>query len=190
MPRPRPGPGAPLPGNRTGATTTATRRAQPHETATYPRPSDHRSFPHGRSRHWLRHCKSVVRGMSKMIEVKTDELIGSSLDWAVAKAEGWPDCSNGVSNRVFRPSSDWGHGGPLIDKYLITIEGPLISARTEDGMVNFWDASISDDRETLGSVCCRADTNQSALVAACRAVVQLKLGDVVSVPAELVGSCV
>jgi hypothetical protein len=141
--------------------------------------------------------------MSQMIEVKTADLIGSALDWAVAKADGkdatlWDVCcGNGVSNgnpneppecccnpdiEVFvglfgySPSTDWSVGGPLISKHLLCFE-----VSHEDVIL----ALVCDEngmfvRESFS-------TGETHLIAACRAIVAAKLGDVVSVPAELVG---
>ena len=123
-----------------------------------------------------------------MIEVKTADLIGPSLDWAVAKADGhdplvvptgrdeYSVCvilamDDGPKGFACRYSTDWGQGGPLIEKYQI--------AYLRDG--EDYVAVISRmEQEGFGS-------GSSHLVAACRAIVSAKLGDVVQVPAELVG---
>ncbi|MCE5979097.1 phage protein NinX family protein [Pseudomonas sp. JR33AA] len=74
--------------------------------------------------------------MTDLIEVKTADLAGEALGWAVGKAEGLhvylePPGYNGVPWRVFaryrgeaiehikryNPWEDWELGGPLIDKY-------------------------------------------------------------------------
>lgn len=104
--------------------------------------------------------------MADMVEVKTSDLIGPALDWAVAKAIG---C------RFLRKwSTDWAQGGPLIDKYKVSIG----HVETRDG--EFWIGSISSRDGT-------AETSDGPLVAACRAIVAAKLGDVVQVPSVLVG---
>jgi hypothetical protein len=73
--------------------------------------------------------------------MKTSELTGAALDWAVAKCEGganlrfdgvacWWFTLNGVdrvlssgwSNKQnFNPSTDWAHGGPIIEREGITV---------------------------------------------------------------------
>ena len=140
--------------------------------------------------------------MSDMIEVKTADLTGPALDWAVAHAtkawewahEWFPTMTLDptflrVSNHLsygkvvlipnnpmrqgaepFQPSTDWTQGGRLIEKYLISLH---------------WLRS--------GYQACPAKLNaptfyiwgSTALIAACRAIVADKLGEVVSVPAEL-----
>lgn len=138
--------------------------------------------------------------MTTLVEVKTAELVGPALDWAVAEGLGY-ECgqlsrknrtlgcrtSNGVvcvigslqgasmveelKARFFRPSTDWSQGGPLIDKHKIWVSGP-INARTD------WSAAVDTGfDESRGG---------TALIALCRAFVAVKLGEVVNVPAELV----
>jgi hypothetical protein len=73
--------------------------------------------------------------------MKTSELTGAALGWAVAKCEGganlrfdgvacWWFTLNGVdrvlssgwSNKQnFNPSTDWAHGGPIIEREGITV---------------------------------------------------------------------
>jgi len=126
--------------------------------------------------------------------VKTAELTGAALDWAVAIAiGGTPDRpqdgqfidSNGARwlagfhihapSASYYPSTNWTQCGPLRDKYRIDImdfsvrDEPLVSASYED----------NSGLHTLD-----ADT---ALIAICRAVVAGKLGGYVEVPAELLG---
>lgn len=138
-----------------------------------------------------------------MIEVKTADLIGPALDWALAKADGadpilWDVCcGNGVSNgnpseppecccnplvdvsvggHKWAPSTDWAQGGPLIEKFQIGLLQPSAS------MCGEWHAS------TLHPDFTDYTHKTSPLIAACRAIVAANLGDVVSVPAELVGA--
>lgn len=131
--------------------------------------------------------------MSQMIEVKTAELIGSALDWAVAKATStdqldfvpWGDgeavncfCwlpDGGRRTNRCSPSTDWAQGGPLIEKFNIGLLQPSAS------MCGEWHAS------TLHPDFTDYTHKTSPLIAACRAIVAANLGDVVSVPAELVG---
>lgn len=122
--------------------------------------------------------------MSEMIEVKTADLIGAALDWAVAQADGWtasiivpvitPSKTyyeiRSPSGLVLRPSTEWGQGGPLIEKHAITLLPPRY-------LGDKWGATYCVDS-------CMLD-GTSPLIAACRAIVAAKLGDAVSVPAEL-----
>lgn len=107
----------------------------------------------------------------QMIEVKAAELIGPALDWAVAKAVNAYDGE--YKFRPFSPSTDWAQGGPLIEKHQIDLcwDG-------SDGKAMWWHAYHQDIADQ--------QTHQSPLIAVCRAIVAAKLGEVVSVPAEVV----
>ena len=114
-----------------------------------------------------------------MNKVKTAELIGPALDWAVAEAEGVPivfSKAAGFWRRAdipdleeWSPSSSWEQGGPLIDKHNVEIlrAGDCVMAKLY-GLTN------------------AAGDGKTPLIAACRAIVAAKLGDAVSVPEELV----
>lgn len=125
--------------------------------------------------------------MIDLIEVKTADLSGEALGWAVGKAEGLdlqlaPPGYNGVPWRVFaryqgqaiehtkryNPWENWALGGPLIDRLQVEIlrSGPVVHAKLY-GLTN------------------AAGAGDSALIAACRAIVAAKLGDIVQVPKEL-----
>lgn len=125
----------------------------------------------------------------KMVEVETAELIGPSLDWAVAQIEKPANliCLNsfngGPRTRGNLPhySADWSQGGPLIEKYGIKLERAGVAwfagwQYSNGGFVNKY-SMMDGDAE---------DGSNSPLTAACRAIVAAKLGDVVSVPAELI----
>ncbi len=118
------------------------------------------------------------------MKVKTAELSGDKLDYftAVAIGEKNPQiCLGGgcvVSNahtlHRFYPSSEWQHGGPLIEKYNISISDC-------DGE---WVASIMNDDGDYDALV----NGARPLIAACRAVVASKLGDEVDIPDELMES--
>lgn len=139
--------------------------------------------------------------MSQFVEVKTAELVGPALDWAVGEvlvaagemtrdpmAIGLPYLSGrfvfgaGKETRLtlkggskyiehgpgspWDPSSDWGHGGPLWDEWATSMEH-------YDGWLV---AVVGGDAQ-----------GPTKLIALCRAIVSAKQGDVVQVPAELIG---
>ncbi|QKK95750.1 DUF2591 domain-containing protein [Pseudomonas sp. 13159349] len=129
--------------------------------------------------------------MTDLIEVKTADLAGEALGWAVGKAEGLdlqlaPPGYNGVPWRVFaryqgqaiehtkrfNPWEDWSLGGPLLEKRMVSLHCPQ---STDD----IWAGWVITDK---GEFCQAGD---SALIAACRAIVAAKLGDTVQVPKEL-----
>lgn len=117
--------------------------------------------------------------MTTMIEVKTADLIGPALDWVVAKVEGeqyaricnFDGDINAIYTETTDYSTDWAHGGPLIENLQVMLCYP-----TSDG--DPWEASLLGDPDW--------HYGDRPLIAACRAIVAAKLGDVVSVPAELV----
>jgi hypothetical protein len=125
--------------------------------------------------------------MPETIEVKTAELIGPTLDWAVAQVEGVNYRLVGLKCRArltartwhhytkpnFSPSTDWSQCGPLIAKHLIdfTVEHPTTIG-----------AALCDENGNYISTMMFAETH---LIAACRAIVQGLLGDTVQIPAEL-----
>lgn len=121
----------------------------------------------------------------QMIEVKTDELTGAALDWAVAIALGatqdqddesclWTREASPISVSIdghvngygFRPSVSWADGGPLWEIH-------VIGMRYHDG----WLVAVKGG-DAHGP---------TKLKAMCRAIVTAKTGDVVKVPAHLVG---
>lgn len=127
--------------------------------------------------------------------MKTSELTGCALDWAVAQCEGLvrEGYSFNPANRhyTFRPSSDWSQGGPIIERELIDIAtkwhndvGVMSPTWQEKGYAApsgyHWQATtISDDD------CAYWIEGPTPLIAAMRCYVASKLGDEVEVPAEL-----
>lgn len=123
------------------------------------------------------------------VKLKTAELTGAALDWSVAKAAGrevsttlgfasktdgsqksgyW--CWDGKTNKPYCPSQNWAQAGPLIEKYK-----PVISPNNDGS----WMCAIPAFNYH------RFD-DKSLLIAFCRCLVMLKLGDEVEVPGELV----
>ena len=130
--------------------------------------------------------------MTDLIEVRVSNLAGAGLDWAVAMAEGFgadPECQTtiwrtrtdptSVSIRGaadgfgYRPSSNWEHGGQLIDKHSGT-------AQHIPGLPG--DLHYAGGPAGAGVWC----YGPTALIAFCRGLVNHKLGDTVRVPKELV----
>ena len=108
--------------------------------------------------------------------MKTNELSGTDLDWAVARAEEQPHRI--VSGLVFipggdnwNPSSNWAQGGPIIERERIGIE-------------------IHPGCESWISFCRGVIfTGSTPLIAAMRCYVSSKLGDEVEIPEELLTTC-
>jgi hypothetical protein len=127
--------------------------------------------------------------------MKTSELTGIALDWAVMKCEcaipaafkSIPTLLNGTV-RVFRkdagcsepvsPSTNWAHGGPIIERELIGIERCIHACEYHGWRAlkdHPFDASIPEET-TWG---------ETPLVAAMRFYVASKLGDEVEIPEGL-----
>jgi hypothetical protein len=102
--------------------------------------------------------------------MKTNELTGAALDWAVAKCEGAElYISYGAACRVggwIDYSTDWAQGGPIIER-----EGITLTHQAFD-----WSAQTDDDLFAYGP---------TPLIAAMRCYVASKLGDDVEIPEEL-----
>ena len=113
--------------------------------------------------------------------MKTSELTGAALDWAVAKAlslneEDYVEIDN-LYGPVWRGpeySSDWAQGGPIIEREEIALE-PMTHDEHGDG----WLAT----RVEGPAVC--MEFGQTMLIAAMRCYVASKLGDEVEVPEGL-----
>ena len=118
--------------------------------------------------------------------MKTSELIGAALDWAVAKCEGFdwyievkPTAygpkpfvfeEHGEVSCLFQPSTRWAQGGEIIEREKIELN--------YDDAIG-WTAAYMDVR---GLVECIGST---PLIAAMRCYVASNLGDEVEIPDEV-----
>jgi hypothetical protein len=107
--------------------------------------------------------------------MKTNELGGAALDWAVAKAWQHVYSDGALIEAVktgFNPSSNWAHGGEIIEREKIA----LLGVDSDE-----WEAWVYFDR---GEVLCRT-FGTTPLIAAMRCYVASKLGDDVNLPEGL-----
>jgi len=126
--------------------------------------------------------------------MKTSELQGAALDWAVAKCEGHLDrggplepprvllnrykkledthdlVDEGASFSEWSPSTDWSQGGPIIEREDICLTS----------WYERWDACASHGRTAA-----RRISGPTPLIAAMRCYCASKLGDDVTIPEEL-----
>lgn len=128
------------------------------------------------------------------MKVKTSELSGKALDYAVAKCEGGTDFAfDGITwnfrldgrtkvlakgwadSMMFCPSTEWGHGGPIIDREAHNLFKH--NGGTE------WCAACNVPREGYTAIV-TAD-GPTPLIAAMRCYVASKLGEEVEVPDTL-----
>ncbi|MBC8955015.1 phage protein NinX family protein [Xenorhabdus sp. PB62.4] len=119
------------------------------------------------------------------MKIKTSELTGRALDWAVALAQGWQKMAdyNGYStpNGVvivpeYAPSWDWEVCGQLIEVYKIGL-CPVMGGSYCAGL------SLTTSTGDYMNIDMYGDTPQIAI---CRAVVTAQLGNEVEIPDELV----
>ena len=123
----------------------------------------------------------------------TNELTGPALDWAVAKCEGYTDLHKIAGRMEHEPqlgmypprraygvmdlfelgfSTDWSLAGPIIERERLLIQPEI--GKEEAG--NAWYAVSMNDTDSYGP---------TPLIAAMRCYVASKLGDAVTLPAEL-----
>lgn len=103
--------------------------------------------------------------------MKTSELTGVALDWAVTKAEGFDSEVTSSDWGMWGWATDWAQGGEIIEREKIRLD---TSWREEDG---HWAARIDGVGGWWGG--------DTPLVAAMRCYVASQLGDEVDVPEEL-----
>ena len=123
--------------------------------------------------------------------MKTSELTGAALDWAVAKCEGatdfWFDTVatywvklNGEDRalrygwaQAYLPSTDWSQGGPIIERERINIRPNQADSRFK-AFVVIPPTGLAHRQD-----------GPTPLIAAMRCYVASKLGDDVEIPEEL-----
>ena len=112
------------------------------------------------------------------MKIKTSELTGAALDWAVARADDvdyrvWKgmvvdECSNPLAYH-----DDWGLAGPIIERERLWVQ-PEIG---KEGTAGAWYCVAIEPFDAYGT---------TPLIAAMRCYVASKLGDEVTIPEELV----
>lgn len=114
--------------------------------------------------------------------IKTEDLTGAALDWAVAKAAGQLDSVMmthashtliHLDGHRWAPSTDWSQGAPLIERYSMMIDKNFEEFSTPEQP---WFAQ-TDFFWCIG---------ETVLIAICRAVVRRQLGDTVNIPEGLI----
>ena len=118
------------------------------------------------------------------MKIKTSELSGMPLNWAVAMCKGLKEEDFVETDNLYGPQwvgpeyrTDWAHGGPIIER-----EGIELVIDLQEG----WEASISvDDDDSPFLFHLVKASGPTPLIAAMRCYVASKLGDEVEVPDEL-----
>ena len=126
--------------------------------------------------------------------MRTNELTGAALDWAVAICEGYTGLHKIAGRRPHEPqlgiwpprkeygvmdlwelsySTDWAQGGPIIEREVISLIHPKYDCWT----AHCYDKTLDDESYTLDG--------PTPLIAAMRCYVASKLGDDIDVPLSL-----
>ncbi|MFP5500730.1 MAG: hypothetical protein ACLGJE_31715 [Gammaproteobacteria bacterium] len=109
--------------------------------------------------------------MSRMVSIRTEDLAGSALGWAVESIEGSPSPATGQLQLAFcAPPMDDAQRERLVAKYAVWVE---------PGHAVNWVADTK--RDPLQRV-----HGETRAIAVCRAVLAVAIGKTCSVPAELV----
>jgi hypothetical protein len=110
------------------------------------------------------------------MKIKTQELTGPALDWAVARCENYlPSMLNTKTGIVYglvgelNFSTNWAQGGPIIER------AGIRQHRSHTG--DWWAGSESDPQRPI--------SGPTPLIAAMRCYVTSRLGDEVDIPEEL-----
>ena len=103
--------------------------------------------------------------------MKTNELTGAALDWAVAKCEDKEGLFGGHEVGRLHYSTDWAQGGLIIEREAIQL--------TPDEYTQTWSAYTTNEGEPFEAVA------STPLIASMRCYVASKLGDEVEIPKEL-----
>lgn len=112
------------------------------------------------------------------MNIKTAEITGAALDWAVAKREGINIPTDALLRQVqgaprsYSPTTDWAQAGPIIER-------DRIGVYPSDARPGLWVAR---------TLCITHVYGPTPLIAAMRCYVASKLGDLMEVPDELCGS--
>ena len=134
------------------------------------------------------------------MKIKTSELIGKPLDWAVGLALGWDIKPNshrfndelvmmkeGVESvwfDTFNPSTDWAQGGTIIEREGIELLCNLTATEaarfSAPGVHADWQAFYRSDRRTAAR-----QFAITPLIAAMRRFVASRMGDIIEIPKEL-----
>jgi len=98
--------------------------------------------------------------------MKTFELTGAALDWAVAQCEGFP-VRKGFDDNCPEYSTDWSQGGPIIERERLCVY------------------DLGGDEWGCDDNLSPRQTGPTPLIAAMRCYVASKLGDEIDLPKEL-----
>lgn len=113
------------------------------------------------------------------MKIKTSELAGPALDWAVAKCEGVEIVQDqgGYSFDHYYPSIDWAQGGPIIDREIHAFD----HMQSKQGL----GVTAIIKRKDMRNGGWNHGYGPTPLIAAMRCYVDMKLGDEIDIPDSL-----
>jgi hypothetical protein len=107
--------------------------------------------------------------------MKTSELTGAALDWAVAKCEGFDHEVTSSEWGMWGWATDWSQGGPIIEREKIEL---TLGA-------HWWRANVEYTNDDTLTPHKSEEEGPTPLIAAMRCYVASKLGDDINIPEEL-----
>ena len=112
------------------------------------------------------------------MKIKTEDLTGAALDWAVAKCSFIEGTARSLIAADVKPySTSWQEGGPIIEREIHSITDTTMRS----DMSFAWEAKIH-----VGAGLCVRMHGPTPLIAAMRCFVASKMGDTIDIPEELV----
>ena len=127
------------------------------------------------------------------MKVKTDDLTGIALDWAVATCENLIMCDiiarmalqiDFEGNKFYTPSKDWAQGGPIIERELYKVTQNM--GGTWSAQIKYRAPYYSPTYDyDIGKDAYHNAHGKTPLEAAMRCYVVSKLGSEVDIPDEL-----
>lgn len=114
------------------------------------------------------------------MKIKTSELVGTALDWAVAKCEGVDSnfliAHDHCGEHFYQYSTNWLSGGSIIEREKMALE--------YNYALEQWFAIFKEHPSDIG----RYVYGLTPLIAAMRCYITSRLGDEVEIPNELISS--
>lgn len=111
------------------------------------------------------------------MKVKTQDLIGTALDWAVASYADKHVTRKDIHWGNYSPSTNWAQGGPIIERGHIHTWTDRKDAAYAGHPDSYWVAEMTE----IGGIW----WGPTPLIAAMRCYIASKLGDEVDIPKEL-----
>jgi hypothetical protein len=111
--------------------------------------------------------------------MKTSELTGAALDWAVTKCEGFDHEVTSSEWGMWGWATDWAQGGPIIEREFLELRpGSFVGSKEFPRIFAAWAQNQRGGKTISG-------TGPTQLIAAMRCYVASKLGDNIDIPKEL-----